>query len=149
MEPVWVNNPSTADVALTPKIPACRYSTFTAVGDFTAPGKVTDVDAAGGEPSLSFVLSIDAAKAKCLAVQPLTFMGIRRLNSCPISGKRASTGTPSALSLRFAVDVSLTCEKVLYSVAVPLPVNVGSCYDVALRLADGTSRHAVMRDVGP
>jgi hypothetical protein len=145
----FVNNPSPADVALTPQIPACRYSTFTAIGDFTAPGKIIDVDAAGGEQSLSFMLTNDKTKAECLAIQPLTFVGNRRLNSCLSSRKRSSEVTPSALSPKFAVDVSLTCEKGLYTVSVPLPVQVGTCYAVALRLADGTSRHAVMRDVGP
>jgi hypothetical protein len=145
----FVNNTSAADAALTPHTPACRCSTFTAIGDFTAPGRIIDVHAAGGEQLLSFMLTNDAATAECLAIQPVTFVGIQRLNSHPSSRNRSSQVTPSALSPKFAVDVSLTCEKGLYSVAVPLPLSVGTCHAVALRLADGTSRHAVIRDVGP
>jgi hypothetical protein len=135
-------------MALTPQIPACRYNAFTAADDLTAPGKIIQVDAAGGEPSLSFTLSSDTTTAECLAIQPVTFVGIRRLNSCSTTRKRSGEVTPSALSPKFAVDVSLTCEKGLYNVAVPLPVQV-TCYSVALRLADGTSGHAVMLAAGP
>ncbi|WIA34842.1 hypothetical protein OEZ86_013140 [Tetradesmus obliquus] len=149
MASVFVRNPSAAAAALTPQVPACRYRGFTAVGDFTAPGKIIDIVAAAGEQSLSFRLSKDAAAAECFAVQPVTLLGIRRLSSCPPAKKRSSVVAPAAVGPEFAPDLSLSCNKGLYTVAVPIPGGpVGSCWDVVLRLADGTSRRAVMRDVG-
>ncbi|WIA34843.1 hypothetical protein OEZ86_013141 [Tetradesmus obliquus] len=149
MASVFVRNPSAAAAALTPQVPACRYRGFTPVGDFTAPGKIIDIVAAAGEQSLSFRLSKDAAAAECATIQPVTFLGIRQLQSCPDPRKRSSVPTPSALAPKYAVDLSLSCDKELYSIAVPIPGGqVGSCYDVMLRLADGTTRRTVMRDVG-
>uniref|UniRef100_A0A383VXP1 Uncharacterized protein n=1 Tax=Tetradesmus obliquus TaxID=3088 RepID=A0A383VXP1_TETOB len=149
MASVFVRNPSAAAAALTPQVPACRYRGFTPVGDFIAPGKIIDVVAAAGEQSLSFRLSKDAATAECFDVQPVTFLGIRRLSSCPAAKKRSIVVTAAAVAPEFAPDLSLSCNKGLYTVAVPIPGGpVGSCYDVVLRLADGTSRRAVMRDVG-
>ncbi|WIA14660.1 hypothetical protein OEZ85_003162 [Tetradesmus obliquus] len=149
MASVFVRNPSAAAAALTPQVPACRYRGFTPVGDFTAPGKIVDIVAAAGEQSLSFRLSKDAAAAECATIQPVTFLGIRQLKACPDARKRSSVPTPSALAPKYAVDLSLSCDKGLYSIAVPIPGGqVGSCYDVMLRLADGTSRRTVMRDVG-
>jgi hypothetical protein len=147
MTPVFVKNPSAADVANTPQVPACRYKFFTAVDNFTTPGKIVDVDASGKEASLSFKLDKDGTE--CLSdIEPVIGLGVSRLPSCPTK-KRSAALAASAVLPRFDAKVSVTCDKGVYSVAVPVPNGVGSCYSVAVRIADGSIKRAVVRDVGP
>lgn len=108
----WVRNPSTSDAAQTPLLPACLFTFFQAKCNFTSPGRIIDADAPGSEVLLSFMLSKTPETAGCVAIQPVTFVSVRRLDACPVALKRASNPPlRAAVDPQVAVDVALNATR--------------------------------------
>ncbi|WIA19215.1 hypothetical protein OEZ85_003856 [Tetradesmus obliquus] len=142
----WVN-PSVSARNLTPEVPACSYQ-FTPTGTFKLLGMTAQI----GQPvNVGFKLAkpgtVRAAAAACItldAAAPL--VGVGNYPNCPVSSSTTIIH-PSAVVKPQLINLARpTCIDGEYSVTVKVPNNFKSkkCFNIGVRLADGTTKRSVI-----
>uniref|UniRef100_A0A383VD75 Uncharacterized protein n=1 Tax=Tetradesmus obliquus TaxID=3088 RepID=A0A383VD75_TETOB len=144
-------NPSAALRNITPEVPACTYQ-FIPTGTFKLSGMAAKVnDLVNVTFRLAPPSSMCSTAAACItldAAAPL--VGVGNYPNCPAAVKRmtaASSATPSAAVLPKLINIAKpACVDGEYSVLVKVPYNFRTkkCFNIGVKLADGTTRRAIV-----